>query len=210
MKHRVELGRRYAITTLAGFRNHARTTRRKRITAVAAIFISFVLLTGIACIGDWSDVPDTCHAAMPILRNEATDSAAATVYVMGSSEVAFARLYSDSYWSDDAVSAYWERIHATCIQKWGANCNVLYVMVVPTLGREGEAAWWPWNIIVTQDQRSYSISLSDSIVGLSSLFHGRVYCTMDGLILLPREVNVSRPFQIDYSTEQVSVGPLAL
>jgi len=87
---------------------------------------------------------------------------------------------------------------------------VLYLMVVPTIGCEGEAAWWPWNLIITQDQRSYSFSLSDSIVGLSRAFQGRVYSTMDGLILLPSGIDVSRPFQIGYWTAEVTIGPFDL
>ena len=198
------------MTILAGFRSRSRMTRPRHIAALASISTLLFLFAGTACMGAWSDIPDSCHAALPILHDEATDCAAATVLMMDSSEIAFECLYSDSHWSDDAVSAYWERIHATCIQKWGSNCSVLYVMVVPTIGREGEAAWLPWNIIVTQDRHDYSINLSDSIVGLSSIFHGRVYSTMDGLILLPKEIDISRPFAIRYSTEQASVGPFKL
>ena len=83
-------------------------------------------------------------------------------------------------------------------------------MVVPTIGREGEASWWPWNLTVTQDQRTFSINLSNAIIGLSRAFYGRILSTMDGLILLPGEVDVSRPFQIGYSTAKVPLGPFGV
>ena len=195
---------------LSGVRTCTRR-RNKRDIVVAGLGLILVLLfASYACLGDWSDLPSNSHAVMPILPNEATDSASANILLMISSQLSFQNLYRDSHWSDDEIASYWERISATCTQKWGSTTNVLYLMVVPTIGCEGEAAWWPWNLIITQDQRSYSISLSDSIVGLSRAFQGRVYSTMDGLMLLPREIDVSRPFQINYWIAEVTIGPFNL
>ena len=147
---------------------------------------------------------------MPILHNEAANSSAANVLLMNSCKQAFENLYRNSHWTIDEVASYWERVSATCTQKWGSTSNVLYLMVVPTIGREGEAAWWPWNLIVTQDRVSYSLSMSDSIVGLSRAFQGRIYCTMDGLVRLPSGVDGSRPFQVSYGITEVTIGPFNL
>lgn len=185
-------------------------TRHRNTSEVVAVGMASLLVLVFAsytCLGTWSDLPDNIHAVMPILHNEATDSAAASVFLMKSSQLSFQNLYRNSHWSNDEIASYWERISATCTQKWGSTCNVLYLMVVPTIGCEGEAAWWPWNLIMTQDQRSYTISLSNSIVGLSRAFHGRVYSTMDGLILLPEGIDASRPFQINYWATEITIGP---
>jgi len=196
--------------TLSGVRDCMRHRNTREIVAAGLGSILIMLFASYSCMGSWSDLPANSHAVMPILHNEATDSAAANVLLMASCQLAFQNLYRDSHWSDDEIASYWERISATCTQKWGSITNVLYLMVVPTIGCEGEAAWWPWNLVITQDQRSYSLSLSDSIVGLSRAFQGRVYSTMDGLILLPHGIDVSRPFQISYWTAEVTLGPFNL
>jgi hypothetical protein len=147
---------------------------------------------------------------MPILLNEAAENPAATLLLMDSCELAFQSLYRNSRWTADEIGTYWERIQATCAQKWGSTSNVLYLMLVPTIGCEGEAAWWPWNLTVSQDRRSYSLTFGDSIVGLSHDFQGRVYSTMDGLILLPEEIDVSRPFKINYWLAEITIGPFHL
>lgn len=180
---------------------------RARRIAVVGLGSVLLIFAGSACFGAWSDLPGNLHAVMPILHTEAAETAAATVLLMGSCELAFQNLYRDSHWSNDEIASYWDRIHATCAQKWGSTSNVLYLMVVPTIGREGEAAWWPWNLIITQDRRSYSISLSDSIVGLSLAFQGRIYSTMDGLIRIPEEIDVTRPFRVNYAITEVTIGP---
>lgn len=195
---------------LAGLQNFSRANKNRQAVAISLGSILLLLFIGITCFGSWSDLPSNLHAVMPILQHEETNSAAANVLLMNSCELAFRNLYRNSHWTTDEVASYWERISATCTQKWGSTSNVLYLMVVPTIGREGEAAWWPWNLIVTQDRTSYSINMSDSIVGLSLAFQGRVYSTMDGLIRLPDEINVSRPFQINYSITEVTIGPFNL
>jgi len=192
---------------VSGLRPCTRQRNTTPILAAGLALILVLLFAGTACFGAWSDLPANMHAVMPILHNETAESAAATVLLMDSCQLAFQNLYRNSHWSAAEIDSYWGRIQATCIQKWGSTCNVLYLMVVPTIGREGEAAWWPWNLTITQDRRSYSLSFGDSIVGLSRDFQGRVYSTMDGLILLPDEIDVSRPFKINYWLTEVTIGP---
>ena len=192
---------------LLGLRSDRRVANVRNIAKAAAGSILLFLLAGNACFGAWSDLPGNMHAVMPILHNEADDSSAATALLMASCESSFQSLYRNSRWSDDEVGSYWERIQSICKQKWGSTCHALYLMIVPTIGHEGEATWWPWNLTISQDRRSYSPSFNDSIVGLSHDFQGRVYSTMDGLIRLPEEIDVSRPFQISYWLTEVTIGP---
>jgi hypothetical protein len=192
---------------LLGLRSDTRVANVRNIARAAAGSILLLLLAGNACFGVWSDLPGNMHAVMPILHNEADDSSAATVLLMASCESSFQSLYRSSRWSDDEVGSYWERVQSICNQKWGSACRALYVMVVPTIGHEGEATWWPWNLTISQDRRSYSPSFNDSIVGLSRDFQGRVYSIMDGLIRLPEEIDVSRPFQISYWLTEATIGP---
>jgi len=196
--------------TLSRSQKHTRRRSERQIVAVGLGSVLLLFFVSFACLGAWSDLPDNLHALMPILHDEASDSSAATVLLMASSQLSFQHLYRDSRWSDHEVASYWERIQATCAQTWGSTCNVLYLMIVPTIGREGEAAWWPWNLTVEQDRCSYSVGFSDSIVGLSRSFQGRIYSTMDGLILLPSEIDVTRPFKINYSITEVTIGPFDL
>ncbi|MBU1048505.1 hypothetical protein KKG90_00640 [Candidatus Bipolaricaulota bacterium] len=191
---------------LAGLRNCTQH-RNTRAIVVGLTTILVWVTAGLACFAGWSDLPDNLHAVMPILHHEPVENSAATVLLMDSCEMAFRNLYRNSHWTTDEVTSYWERIQATCNEKWGSTSHVLYLMVVPTIGREGEAAWWPWNLIVTQDKHSYAISLSDSIVGLSKAFQGRVFSTMDGLIRIPDQIDVRRPFQINYAITEVTIGP---
>ena len=192
---------------IKGLRNRSNSRNAREVVAVGLVSILLMFLASYACFGAWSDLPDNLHAVMPILFDEAAENSAATVLLMDSCELAFQNLYRNSHWTGDEIARYWERIQATCTQKWESASNVLYLMVVPTIGREGEAAWWPWNLTVTQDRRSYSLTFGDSIVGLSRSFQGRVYSTMDGLIRLPDQINISRPFQINYSITEVTIGP---
>jgi hypothetical protein len=194
---------------LEGLRNFSKGKSTPAVAVFALMSMLLAPFVSLTCFGAWSDLPTNLHAVMPILHNEAANSSAANVLLMNSCEAAFRNLYRDSHWTTDEIARYWDRISATCTQKWGSTTNVLYLMVVATIGREGEAAWWPWNLIVTQDRTSYSISMSDSIVGLSRAFQGRVYSTMDGLVRLPEAINVSRPFQINYSITEVTIGPFS-
>ena len=195
---------------LAGLRNFLRSNNARGVATVCLGSVLVLLLASSVCFGAWTDLPVNLHAVMPILHHEATDSSAASVLLMSSCQAAFQNLYRNSHWTIDEVASYWERVSATCTQKWGSTSNVLYLMVVPTIGREGEAAWWPWNLIVTQDRVSYSLSMSDSIVGLSRAFQGRIYSTMDGLVRLPSGVDGSRPFQVSYGITEVTIGPFNL
>jgi hypothetical protein len=82
------------------------------------------------------------------------------------------------------------------------------VKVVPSLGREGQVYWLPWNIVISQDHVTFTVEFEDILVGLSGAFCGLIYQTMDGFIHLPDEIDVSRPFKICYSAAEVSLGPL--
>ncbi len=175
------------------------------VVGLMAILMS--LATGWACLAAWSDLPANLHAVMPIVHHQAPDSPAASVLLMDSCQAAFENLYRSSHWTSDEIATYWERIQQVCNEKWGSTSRVLYLMVVPTIGREGEVAWWPWNLTITQDGRNHAITFGDSIVGLSKAFQGRIYSTMDGLIRLPDQVDVRRPFQIAYAITQVTIGP---
>lgn len=185
-----------------GLHNHTRG-----IVIVGLIAILVPLTAGLACFAAWSDLPANRHAVMPIVHHQAPDSPAASILLMHSCQVAFEDLYRSSHWTCDEIATYWERIRQVCIEKWGNTSRVLYLMVVPTIGREGEVAWWPWNLTIMQDGQNHAINFGDLIVGLSKAFQGRIYSTMDGLVRIPDSIDVRRPFQIAYAITEVTIGP---
>ena len=174
----------------------------KPLTAVGVAVA--VACAGLVCSARWIDVPENLHATMFLNRRDYYWDA--TAVFAESSERMFVHLFSNTGLADDYGENYWMLTDLVCTQNWGDGYLALYVMVRPDEGREGRAWWWPWQLVVVQNDRMYQIAREDILIGLYDVFSGRVYATMDGFIRLPEWIDTAQPFDIWYQESRVTIG----
>jgi len=108
------------------------------------------------------------------------------------------------FFGGDANLEFITLVMQTTTSKWPGR-QVLEITVLPEA--VGRFYWWPTSMVLVQGYVQYDVKPADLLAMTDSFSGGKLYTTAIGFLGIPPEIDTTKPFQLWYDDEQMTLGP---